>query len=967
MRFVRAEIYGFGKWVDTTFDFTKGQLISFYGENEAGKSTLQQFILYMLFGLPPRKRTFYQPKNSNRLGGTLTVIDDKAGQFTIERVGEQVTCLLSNGETYNEGWLEEHLTGISREVYTSIYAFSANDLVEIRKMKRNQLSDVLFSVGLTGATAIYDVEKKLDNKLAILFKKAGRNPTINKQIKLVQEKYQQLHTYKQNEATYRDQKALQEKLEKSITKEKETLRRLQAELNKAEKIHHMIPLIHDYQSNQRKLLSYPSEIPFPEDGINRFQLLKNSLIPLKSEWDIFQENINHYQDKLNLLTKEMYSPRIYKIAHSIVAQKQEDENNKLQLTDKEKKLDQLNSILKEQLISLDLDEKELKETVLPFHIETNWQDIRDTNIQLQQECERLAEEYQYISTEINNINEEKQAVATLLLPEHEVTEYQVKINEYDYFQTTNQNEAQQQQLELWKNRQSRLATGTLIGTGVIVIATILFGMLMDNYLLFIGTIIVALIGGLQYSFIQKEIKEERGTEKPISRQVLSHTERVRFEKLINQNQHYLSDMRTLENDQKRIELQRMQWEEKKRIFDQKESQWVDRLKTEQYQYPFLEQVEPSHWLELLNKVKQIKQVIRDKHELNKEIISLREKRNVLHEQMKNFAVDIEWLEESITMEDIEKMLEKEKQLNQSIEHYERLVKETEEKQQEVKVKIDSYEKEVAGFLNLAHVKDEEEYFKAARKIEEKKKTMERVAELEKQVVPLWNNDKPEERFVEDVNQEEVEEKIASLKDEVNDSQVTISDVNKQLASVEVMIKQMEKSESNSQATFEYQLEKEKLNQLAEEWAISKIAQTALVQAKESYQKKYLTEVIQLTSRFFNILTNGKYEHVHAPTGAKLFQVEAKNYIRYTVDELSQGTIDQLYVSLRLAISKVMSDKFVIPLMIDDAFVNFDDQRTDQIIKIIKQYANDQQILFFTCKQDIAKKLEAEHIHAELNV
>ncbi|MEI3607102.1 AAA family ATPase [Pseudogracilibacillus sp. SE30717A] len=969
MKFVRAEIYGFGKWVDATFDFTNGLLASFYGENEAGKSTLQQFILYMLFGLPPRKRNFYQPKNSNRVGGTLTVIDEQIGQYTIERVGDHVTCLLANGKTYDELWLDEQLKGMSREVYTSIYAFSANDLTDIRKMKRNQLSDVLFSVGLTGATAIYDVEKKLDNKLAGLFKKAGRNPVINKQIKLVQEKHQQLQIYKENEAKYRDQKALQEQLEKSIVKEKTTLTELQAELYQNEKVQHMIPMILDYQTSKRSLQTYPTDIPFPEDGIDRFQALKNNMIPLKSEWEIFQKNIEQYIEKRTMLKKEIYAPSIYKVAQSIVAQKQEDENNKLQLIEKEKMLDKMNNTIKDQLVPLNLEEKEVQETVLPFHIEANWQEIRDLNIQLQQESEHLAEEIQYLSVELNKIKEEKNEISSFLLPEQEVTEYQIKINQYDYYQTTNHTEMnQKQRVEDWKQRQSRLASGTLLGTSIIGIASVLAGFFMDNYMWFGLAIVIVLVGFLQVSFIKQTIREAKNdTGRQASPQPISQAERVHLESKLNLHHQYLADVRTLENEEKRLELQKIQWEEKKRMFDQKESQWEDRLKTEQYQYPFLKQVEPDHWLDLLNKVKEIKHLLRDKQELIEEINILKEARSLLEEKMRHFATDIEWEEASITMKDIEKLLDKEKQIHQSLEQYERLLEETEEKQQEVEMKMASYEKEILGLLSIARVKDEEEYFKNAREIEDKAKLMNRVNDLEQQLTPLRKSGQSFHHFLEGINQEEIDRKVTSLKEEINDCQTTISDLNKQLAAVEMMIKQMEKSENNSKAAFTYQMEKDKLNKLAEEWAISQIAQTALMKAKDSYQKKHLTEVIRLTSEFFCTLTNGKYEKVHAPTGSKLFQVEANNYIRYTVDELSQGTIDQLYVSLRLAISKVMSDKYVIPLMIDDAFVNFDDQRTDQIIKIIKAFAKEQQILFFTCKQEIARKLEAEYIRSDLKV
>ena len=49
MRIKQLEIYGYGKWVDQTFDLVNDVQL-FYGANEAGKSTLMSFIHSILFG-----------------------------------------------------------------------------------------------------------------------------------------------------------------------------------------------------------------------------------------------------------------------------------------------------------------------------------------------------------------------------------------------------------------------------------------------------------------------------------------------------------------------------------------------------------------------------------------------------------------------------------------------------------------------------------------------------------------------------------------------------------------------------------------------------------------------------------------------------------------------------------------------------------------------------------------------------
>lgn len=969
MKFLRAEIYGFGKWIDKTFDFSGRLLTCLYGENEAGKSTLQSFILYMLFGLPPRKRNLYQPKNSNKMGGTLTIVDDPIGIFTIERTDDHVRCLLPNGKIEGEDWLFEQLNGLTQEVYTSIYAFSVNDLIEIRRMKQEQLSDVLFSIGLTGATAIYQVEKKLEKKLASLYKRTGRIPEINKQIKVVQEKHNDLLRFKQNETTYRDKKELKEKLEAHIQKRRLDVQTAQAEVDENEKILHLVPFLHEYQTTIEKLNLYDKNIPFPENGIERYQTLKKQIIPLQSEYNTLKQNEEEFKNKLNHLMNELYPASIYEAARTILNERLTDDNLKQQINEKEKKIEQINGVLKEQLQPLDMDEDEIKEIVLPFHIESTWKEICETNIQLQQEGEQLTEEYNLITETVEQINLEKQAVHSQLLSTEKVSEMQTKINEYELTVTAAKNNREQKnKMKQWEKKQERLANLTLVGTVLFASLSVFFALRIDNYLLFGITAMIVILGLTQFTFIKKSM-DETGNNNTSNefKNMITESEKNKLENLLHKNQDLQTNVRMLENEVKRVELQKIEWQEKKRMFDHKESKWLDRLKTEQFQYPFLRKVDPSHWIELLQKLQQVKQLIREKHDMQNEIDDLQEKRFHLQRKLAEFASDIGWTNSTITMEEIGQIVEKYMINNQSITHYNELLEKNEVNQVELKAKITSFEKEINALMEVAGVETEEEYFRTARELEDKEKLLNRKTELEQQIRPVFSEEVTNEILTKEISQYELERKINNLKELINDCQHEVSDLNKQLATVELEIRQMETSDSNSEAAFSYQIELEKLNALAKEWAITQVAQTTLMKAKAAYQEKYLSEVIELTSKYFNKLTNGKYIHVHAPTASKLFQVEASNYIRYTVDELSQGTIDQLYVSLRLAISRVMSEKFVVPLIIDDAFVNFDNKRTEEILNIVQEFASTQQILLFTCKSDIAQTLQAQHISTEVNV
>ena len=86
-------------------------------------------------------------------------------------------------------------------------------------------------------------------------------------------------------------------------------------------------------------------------------------------------------------------------------------------------------------------------------------------------------------------------------------------------------------------------------------------------------------------------------------------------------------------------------------------------------------------------------------------------------------------------------------------------------------------------------------------------------------------------------------------------------------------------------------------------------------------------------------------------------------------ELSRGTREQLYLAFRLGYAlNYGSDgsKYRLPLIIDDAFVNFDRERLCAVLNALKEFAKTNQVLFFTCHRDYILSLVKE-INAEINI
>ena len=106
---------------------------------------------------------------------------------------------------------------------------------------------------------------------------------------------------------------------------------------------------------------------------------------------------------------------------------------------------------------------------------------------------------------------------------------------------------------------------------------------------------------------------------------------------------------------------------------------------------------------------------------------------------------------------------------------------------------------------------------------------------------------------------------------------------------------------------------------------------------------------------------GKYSNVKYNDVTGLV-VEAENGNYISVEKLSLGTIDQLYLSLRLSIIKELSEETV-PILLDESFAYYDNERLKNILKYISEEFKDLQIIIFTCtnrEQDLFDELNINY-------
>lgn len=116
------------------------------------------------------------------------------------------------------------------------------------------------------------------------------------------------------------------------------------------------------------------------------------------------------------------------------------------------------------------------------------------------------------------------------------------------------------------------------------------------------------------------------------------------------------------------------------------------------------------------------------------------------------------------------------------------------------------------------------------------------------------------------------------------------------------------------------------------------------------QLDFSPKVREAASGYLACITADKYNEI-------LLDADLRLYVRYREDGryheaeyLSGGSYEQIYLALRLALSALLGADGALPLLLDDSFVQFDAERTEQALRTVRDFAVKQgrQVILFTC-------------------
>ena len=183
----------------------------------------------------------------------------------------------------------------------------------------------------------------------------------------------------------------------------------------------------------------------------------------------------------------------------------------------------------------------------------------------------------------------------------------------------------------------------------------------------------------------------------------------------------------------------------------------------------------------------------------------------------------------------------------------------------------------------------------------------------------------------------------------------------------------EKIQGNNTASVLAEQEREgilaQLSSLTDQYIQVKLASILLQKGIEHYRSQNQDPILKRASELFARLTLQSFVGLMVDYDEKdqpVLMGVRENGDKVPIDGMSDGTTDQLYLSLRVAsIEKYVNENEPIPFIVDDILVHFDDIRSKETLKILLELSEHTQIIFFTHHArliDIMKENALDHAY-----
>lgn len=961
-------IYGYGKFEQFHMKLEPFTLI--YGKNEAGKSTIMSYIHSILFGFPLKQQPElrYEPKTNSKYGGQLVLEDTNWGIVRIERVKGKatgdVTVKLDDGTIGGEELLQTILEGMDKNTYQSIYSFDIHGLQNIQKIKGEELGKFLFSTSAIGTERIMEADLWLGKEMERLFKPNGSKPELNIQLARMKDIDKRLKEAKEKIANYETLLKNSENIQNQLNYSRNRLHLIQQEIMDKREWNQIYPLIVQRKDLENKLYEL-GEITFPNGGVNRYEKLISELKTIKKRMVPLNEELEKIEDELKKIEIDVRITENKDQIQFII----DDLPDYRQDTNR----------LKELNIQLEQIENDILQIKTKLNFQGSIEEIHqfDLSFAKKDEIIKLVKKQSYLletkkALEKNEIElehkiKQQEAFVQGLEKDRLSQEERIrleKILKFNQDRSNLENELKwiTSQLSFLKSQSSGNKNGNisllLFLIPILFTAFALFwlgyiqigiGVLSASFLFFIiqtvnkrknnGKVTSEVVNNL---LVKKEQLEKKLNELPVTLDQLNQAK----EKL--EKDHHTARQEELEKI--RLDQLEKQFNQLVTNFEKWESEWrtvEQRFIQIGRSYSLPEYMAKNHLLDSFGLIEDLKKRLDEKSRVLNQLNFIQSKLN----DRKSFLLKYEQILPFFSKNYEENVLLLKTELHDQISllNYQ---SEKEHRKNELLAQLSMWnaersqvEQEIKTLFQQANVGTEDDFYTMGEKAKKREQLTNELELVNKQLaktgkqIQIVDDNLPS--YVDDATFNDLETLKNSIVQEIEKFE-------KERLAIQHEISIIEEDGTYTELLHQYHQDQFELEQLAKKWAVFKTAQFVLQKGMEKYKLERLPQLLVQASQYFSFITKGEYKQVFLDKERDQLLLERKDGMIFSPEEVSQSTGEQLYISLRFALAVLSNDKKPFPIIIDDGFVHFDEERRNQMMSLLKDISAHAQILLFSC-------------------
>jgi uncharacterized protein YhaN len=988
MKIIELHIYGYGK-LENFHISSLNKLQVFYGENEAGKSTIMSFIHSILFGFPAKQSAElrYEPKINSKYGGKIKAFFPDIGIAVIERVkgktSGDVTVSLEDGTIGGEELLKDLLQRMDKSIFQAIFSFNVHGLQNIQAMKGEELGKYLFSAGTLGTDKLFNTESTLVKEMEQRFKPSGKKPSLNEKLKELKDVQATLKDAEQQNERYSVLLGEKDALTNKVTQLQTEIGELEQRAAKLREYKRYEQLVIEEAGLQRRLEEH-GPVYFPQDGLIRFEKIKQHLKPIharmlwikdkqdsllkeaefsKPDADLLEmeTEIESRLENLPLYDQLKQEKRLLESKVDEINEEISQINDNLHIEFNEENIQEINTsvFLKEQAETIQHGQQRLFEKKL--ELESGFDEEKSALVELEATAtsikkEMLAEDRRIQLTKDLEVLENKEQIQSELNHvKEQIIAHKTRMKNEETRRTSQRKKDFYQLLLLggillvvsvWGIADSKWFLSAVGLAGMLILLAIHFKTSVHENMMLTDEVLTELLN-------RENTLSELVTKQPAGNLFSIKNQLVKDDELRQRHRELLVKIEQQHARYEKVLLQFEKWESDEAELKQKKTALMEQLGIKENTVP----IKLFDAFLLVDKQKQFFRERKRKQE------RLEDVKAALTEMQASLDLLAERFLQNKYLAPVETASLLKRKLREAIDQKARYneitfkMKELEEEYASLEKEELILTEEIESLLAQAKASDEDEFRLQATNVEKVKGWASRLDDMNHQLAASGITSIDREHIL---NGPDLEDEINEKAVAIEQRKKELSDQFDRLASVKHNMVVLEEGGLYSELLHKYKQLQHEFAEDAKEWAKYAIAKDLLSRTIDRYKDERMPRMLAKAESFLSILTDGSYVRIIPQVSGSGFLIERNDHLLYEANELSQATAEQVYVSIRLALAAVHYDRYPFPVIIDDSFVNFDHNRTARIIRLLREMSNNQ-ILIFTCHRHLLEYFSDEEI------